>query len=83
MRHKHYADTNPSSGVTGFPKRPPYKVNGSKAAVTDLTEISEQLFWIIFAEEIHHVWVLEIACPCTGGHGRGLEDSRGQRGSEM
>lgn len=51
--------------------------------MTDLTEISKQLFWIIFAEEIHHVRVLEIACPCTGGHGRGLEDSRGQGGAEM
>lgn len=74
---------NASSGLTGYQKRPPYKVNGSKAAVTDLTEISKQLFRIIFAEEIHHVRVLEIACPCTGGHGRGLEDSRGRSGEDQ
>lgn len=62
-------------------EHPTYKVNGSEAAVTDLTEISKQLFWIIFAKQIRHLRVLEIACPCTGGHGQGLEGSRGQGGT--
>lgn len=58
---------------------PTHKVNGSEAAVADLTEVSEQLLGIIFAEEICHLRILEIACPCTRGHGQGLEE--GERGS--
>lgn len=43
-------DTILSSGQTLFQKHPTYKVNSAEAAVTDLTEISKQFFWIIFAE---------------------------------
>ena len=52
--------------------RPTHKVHGSKAAVADLTEVGEQLLRIIFAEEVSHVWVLQIARPCIRGHGQGL-----------
>lgn len=47
---KRFMDTLLSSGKTICQKHPTYKVNSTEAAVTDLTEISKQFFWIIFAE---------------------------------
>lgn len=61
-------------------RHPTHKVNGSEAAMADLTEVGEQLLWIIFAEQICHIGVFEIARPCTRGHGQGLQD-RGGHGS--
>lgn len=48
--------------------------------MADLTEVGKQLLWIIFAEEVCHIGVFEIARPCTRGHGQGLQD-RGGHGS--
>lgn len=47
--------------------------------MADLTEVSEELLRIIFAEQISHLRVLEIARPCTRGHGQGLEDEEKRR----
>lgn len=50
--------------------------------MADLTEVSEELLRIIFAEQISHLRVLEIARPCTRGHGQGLEDEEKRRTGE-
>lgn len=41
--------------------------------MADLTEVCKQLLRIIFAEEICHVRVLQIARPSIRGHGQGLD----------
>ena len=40
-----------------------HKVHSSEAAVADLTEVSEQNLRIIFAEEVCHLGVFQIARP--------------------
>lgn len=49
-----------------------HKVNGAEAAVSDFSQVGEQLLRVIFAEEVGHVGVLQIARPNTRGHGQGL-----------
>lgn len=77
---KHPLNQKTSLPTQRHSRHPTHKVNSSEAAMADLPKVSKQLLWIIFAEEISHLWVLEIARPCTRGHGQGLEDSR-HRGS--
>lgn len=64
-------------GVCVCPKRT-YKVNGAEAAVSDLPQVGEQLLGVIFAEEVGHVGVLQVARPNTRGHGQGLGGYRRQ-----
>lgn len=60
---------------------PTHKIDSAEAAVADLTEVGKQLLRIIFAEELRHIRVLQIARPCTRGHGQRLEHNghTGQR----
>lgn len=60
-------------------RRHTHEVHGSEAAVADLSEVSEHLLRIIFAEEVRHVWVFQVSRPSTRGHGQGLRKVRGQR----
>lgn len=57
-----------------------HKVNSTKAAMSDLSQVGEQLLWVIFAEEVGHVGVLQVARPNTRGHGQGLCGGGGYRG---
>lgn len=76
-QHKDTRTKQTSTSNWRWTQHPTHKVNGSEAAMANLTEVSEQLLWIIFAEQICHIGVFEIARPCTRGHGQGLEDRRG------
>lgn len=46
----------------------PYKVDSTKAAMANLSEVREKLLWVFFEEKLSHLRILQAPCPYRGGH---------------
>lgn len=53
-----------------------HKINSAKAAMSDLTKISEELFWVFLKEEFGNFGVLQAPRPTAVGH-------NGERGRDV
>lgn len=49
-----------------------YKVDGSKAAMADLTQVCEEFLRILLVKKFRHLRVLETPSPRTRRHGQRL-----------
>lgn len=57
-------------------KKITHKINSAKAAMSDLTKISEELFWVFLKEELGDFGVLQAPRPTAVGH-------NGERGRDV
>lgn len=57
-----------------------YKIDRAKAAMTDLTEVCEELLGVLLEEEICDLGVLQAPCPAGGGHAASRGTRRARRG---
>lgn len=54
--------------TSGFRPCCTYKVDGPKATMPDLMQVTEDVLRIIFEEEVRQLWVLQHSFPCGRRH---------------
>ncbi len=57
-----------------------YKIHCAEAAMTNLTEVSEELLRVLLKEQLCYLGVLHVPCPAGGGHAASWRTRRARRG---
>ncbi len=57
-----------------------YKIHCAEAAMTDLTEVCEELLGVLLKKQLCDLGVLQAPCPAGGGHAASRRTCRARRG---